>query len=270
MTRTRIALIAVTIFLACSASAWLIGLPHAAAGGTGANSLPVVALVPGTTGGDTAGTASGADPADTTPSASGNSDSGAGGLMPTGLVSAGWLATATTNTRIPSRVLQAYAAASIVTAKEHPDCHLGWNTLAAIGEEESAHGTTGGAYIDDNGHLHGTIYGPELDGGSYGRVPDTDNGALDGDKIWDRAVGPMQILPSTWTKYGIDGNGDGIKDPNDIDDATLAAADYLCTAGGNLATGAGWAAAVTAYNPSSSYVADVRQAANLYAKEGGA
>ena len=46
----------------------------------------------------------------------------------------------------------------------------------------------------------------------------------------------MQFIPSTWMIYGADGNGDGIKDPFNIFDAALAAANYLCDAGGDLST----------------------------------
>jgi cell wall-associated NlpC family hydrolase len=42
------------------------------------------------------------------------------------------------------------------------------------------------------------------------------------------AQGPMQFLPATWTRYGADGNADGIADPMQPPDAIPAAADYLC------------------------------------------
>jgi membrane-bound lytic murein transglycosylase B len=37
-----------------------------------------------------------------------------------------------------------------------------------------------------------------------------------------------QFVPATWRQLGRDGNGDGIKDPNNMWDATLAAGGYLC------------------------------------------
>jgi hypothetical protein len=46
------------------------------------------------------------------------------------------------------------------------------------------------------------------------------------------AMGPAQFLPSTWAKYGIDGNGDGVKDIMNPYDAVPAVANYLCALGG--------------------------------------
>jgi cell wall-associated NlpC family hydrolase len=45
------------------------------------------------------------------------------------------------------------------------------------------------------------------------------------------AVGPMQFEPTTWTRWGVDGDGDGRKEPRDPADAIPAAADYLCSLG---------------------------------------
>jgi membrane-bound lytic murein transglycosylase B len=151
-------------------------------------------------------------------------------------------------------------------ARDDKDCRVGWNTLAAIGQEESHHGGHGGAYIADNGHLVGRIIGPALDGGAYAAVTDTDHGRLDGDPTWDHAVGPMQILPSTWAQRGADGNGDGVKDPQDIDDAVLSAARYLCASGGDLQSGGGWTAAIRSYNPNDSYIRAVLSDADYYAR----
>ena len=67
------------------------------------------------------------------------------------------------------------------------------------------------------------ILGPVLDGRLAGNevIRDTDKGAIDGDPTHDRAVGPMQFIPATWAGYASDGNGDGIKDPNNVFDAAL-------------------------------------------------
>jgi hypothetical protein len=63
----------------------------------------------------------------------------------------------------------------------------------------------------------------------------------------------MQFIPSTWALYGVDANGDGKKDPNNIFDAALAAADYLCAGGGNLANPVQEADAVLRYNGADEY-----------------
>ena len=95
-------------------------------------------------------------------------------------------------------------------------------------------------------------------------IPDTDRGALDGDPVWDRAAGPMQIIPDTWRQYAADGNGDGMTDPQQIDDAVLTAARYLCAVGGDLRTDDGWIAAVAAYNDSTDYNHRVAEATSHY------
>jgi hypothetical protein len=45
------------------------------------------------------------------------------------------------------------------------------------------------------------------------------------------AMGWMQFMPSSWRAYGVDRNGDGVKDPYDPVDAIFAAARYLRAAG---------------------------------------
>jgi hypothetical protein len=76
------------------------------------------------------------------------------------------------------------------------------------------------------------------------------------------AVGWMQFLPSTWKRYGVDGNGDGRRNPYDPADAILAAARYLAAAGGALDL----AGAVFSYNHSPSYVRAVLGTASAYAQ----
>ena len=67
----------------------------------------------------------------------------------------------------------------------------------------------------------------------------------------------MQFIPSTWVRWGADGNGDGKKDPSNIFDATLAAGRYLCADGRNLSTLPGLDAAVLSYNHSQPYLQTV-------------
>ncbi|MBB1262460.1 lytic transglycosylase domain-containing protein, partial [Streptomyces alkaliterrae] len=133
---------------------------------------------------------------------------------------------------IPATVLDAYKKAEKALAKERPGCNLPWQLLAAIGKVESGH-ASGGA-VDADGNTLRPIRGPVLDGNGFALIKDTDKGAFDGDSRYDRAVGPMQFIPSTWAGWGADGNGDGKSDPNNIYDAALAAGRYLCAAGRDL------------------------------------
>lgn len=166
---------------------------------------------------------------------------------------------------IPERALAAYAGAALSVAQTDPSCKIGWNTLAAIGQVESGHGTINGSRLDDRGVATPTIIGIALDGKDTAAVPDTDQGRYDGDTQWDRAVGPMQFIPSTWAQAGQDGNKDGAKDINQIDDAALAAAMHLCDIGGDLTIGQNWINAISAYNDSVDYNNKVAEAASRYA-----
>jgi hypothetical protein len=67
------------------------------------------------------------------------------------------------------------------------------------------------------------------------------------------AMGWMQFMPATWAAYGVDADGDGVRDPDDPDDAIFAAARYL-SASGMPEDPEG---AVFAYNHADWYVADV-------------
>ncbi len=74
------------------------------------------------------------------------------------------------------------------------------------------------------------------------------------------ARGPMQFMPSTWDAYGVDGDGDGVANICDYQDAIPAAAEYLID---NGAPG-DWNSALYAYNHSSSYVNEVENVAADY------
>ena len=184
--------------------------------------------------------------------------------LPSGIsaqVDPAWITAVSATSGIPTRVLSAYAGASLQLAAEQPSCRLGWTTLAAIGQIESNHGRFGGATVLESGYSDPKIVGPELSGGAYAGIRDSDDGLWDGDAKWDRAVGPMQFIPQTWARWGADGNGDALAEPVQVDDAALAAARYLCHAG-DLSNPITWRAAVFSYNHSDEYVDDVAAVAN--------
>ncbi|MFJ4037129.1 lytic transglycosylase domain-containing protein [Microbacterium sp. NPDC090007] len=175
-----------------------------------------------------------------------------------------WTSTVAGRTGIPDRALRAYATAALTVQREQPGCGIGWNTLAGLGAIESAHGTHSGGSLGADGYPDPPIRGIALDGSASAAIADTDGGVLDGDAVWDRAVGPLQFIPATWQRWRADANGDGEADPNQIDDAALGAARYLCAAG-EMTSPAGWRRAVFSYNHLDSYVDDVAATANVYA-----
>ena len=178
-----------------------------------------------------------------------------------------WVADVSAATDIPTTALQAYADASVTVSVEAPSCRLGWTTLAAIGAIESGHGTHGGSALQPDGRAQPPIIGPALDGDQLAAIPSTnDSLALHGDPHWDHAVGPMQFIPSTWQRWGADGDGDGRDDPQDVDDAVLAAGRYLCAGGGDLAEFDGWKTAVLSYNHSQEYADQVLSLADAYGR----
>ena len=181
-----------------------------------------------------------------------------------GLVDPEWLAETATSTRIPERALAAYAGVALDKAAQMASCGLGWNTLAAIGYAESRHGTHDGSVIGADGTASPPIFGIALDGASTDHIPDSDLGAVDGDAEYDRAVGPMQLIPQTWRNWHVDANADGVEDPQNIDDATMASANYLCRASGDMASEAGWLAGIGAYNSDPAYAVIIAEAGNRY------
>jgi hypothetical protein len=103
---------------------------------------------------------------------------------------------------------------------------LSWTILAAIGQVESDHGRN---------------VGPSTAG----------------------ALGPMQFLPATWTRWGVDADGDHKADIMDPYDTVYSAARYLCWFGAGHG-GADLKRAVFAYNHAQWYVTEVIALARLY------
>ena len=156
---------------------------------------------------------------------------------------------------IPQAALSAYQRADAVINQADRGCRLPWELIAAIGRVESDHGRFGGNVLDDEGVARPGIYGIALNGKNNTQsISDTDGGEYDDDTRWDRAVGPMQFIPSTWSVVGVDGDADGTRNPQDIDDAALATAVYLCSGDDDLSEEKGQRASVYRYNHSNEYV----------------
>jgi hypothetical protein len=138
---------------------------------------------------------------------------------------------------------------------------LPWTVIAGISKVETDHGRFGGSQIEPEGTVVPSIIGIALDGtNGTAAITDTDDGALDHDRVWDRAVGPFQFIPASWRLFGGDGNGDEIADPNNIYDAVPAVVRHLCPDGviGDIG------AAIYGYNNSAAYVSAVLEWAQRY------
>ena len=78
------------------------------------------------------------------------------------------------------------------------------------------------------------------------------------------AIGWMQFMPSTWERWGVDADGDGIANPWSAEDAIAAAARYLAASGGATDI----SRAVFSYNHAQWYVDEVLQLAQLFGSGG--
>ncbi len=162
---------------------------------------------------------------------------------------------------IPQRLMTAYQNAAAHVTQNVPGCKgMRWQILAAIAQIEST-GAAGHAIAAD-GEITPHIIGPRLDGSGQGGnttpVYDTDHGVWDGDTVYDRAIGPFQLLPATFRQYGKRASGDAqAPDPFNADDAALTAATYLCGKGRDLTDQGQLKAAIYSYNNSDAYVDEV-------------
>ncbi|MGC4803906.1 lytic murein transglycosylase [Micromonospora sp. DT233] len=193
---------------------------------------------------------------------------GPGGQVPAGRPAdalATWAQQIGAKAQIAPVAMQAYGYAELVLAQTTPGCRLSWTTLAAIGYVESRHGQANDTSLGADGRTLKEIIGDPLDGnGGRQRIMDTDRGLYDRDTVYDRAIGPMQFIPTTWQEIGADADGDGRRDPHDIDDAALAAGNYLCKGGRNLTVSGDWWGAILSYNDVRRYAQDVFDRANEY------
>lgn len=174
-----------------------------------------------------------------------------------------WVVETAEKAGIPAPAVRAYANAQLARPN---GCDIGWTTLAGIGWVESQHGTIDGRTLGEDGHSSTPILGPALNGKGFAAIPASPSSTeLHGNPTWDHAVGPMQFIPSSWETWAADGDSDGVEDPNDLDDAAMAAVGYLCADGHDLTTGQGWADAVFSYNHAQEYIDAVHAAATSYA-----
>jgi membrane-bound lytic murein transglycosylase B len=164
--------------------------------------------------------------------------------------------------RIPSMALSAYRNAERMMAAAAPGCGVSWNLLAGIGRIESMH-ANGGA-TDARGTAVRPIYGPALDGTLPGNEVIVQSRTADR-VTYARAMGPMQFLPGTWSRYAADGDGDGKAEVQNLFDSTLAAARYLCSGGLNLRDQSQVMSAILRYNNSVAYARNVLGWAAAYA-----
>jgi len=226
--------------------------------------LVVLVLVPRVTGVEDAATpaARWAPPAASAPVAAATAGTGIASL-----VDPDWATSMAAATGIPRRAVLAYAGAALFKGERTPECRLSWTTLAAIGAVESSNGQHGGSSIGADGTVTPPIFGVALNGDGVALIPDSDGGAIDGDAASDRAVGPMQLIPQTWRNWHTDGNGDGVENPQNIDDAVMATTNYLCRASTALDTEKGWRAAIAAYNSTDAYLREVARVGVAYNRD---
>ena len=147
---------------------------------------------------------------------------------------------------------QAYATA---VALMPTSCHLRTSVLAAMGQVGSRSLQNHG--LDDQHRATPAVYGEPSKRPQDARTPDTDRGSLDGDPRSDRPMGPLAFLVPTWRVAQVDGDDDGRRDPQDIEDAALSAANLLCLDGRDLGTTSDLRAALDAFGHSTSYTRSV-------------
>jgi hypothetical protein len=137
-----------------------------------------------------------------------------------------------------------------------------------VAEVESDHGRAGGNRVTDEGVSRPGVFGKPLNGrGRRPRMRDTDAGSLDGNSRWDAPTGPMGLLPSTWSVVAVDSDGDGKRNLQDVDDAALGVAVFVCNGGRDLSVRAELRAALRSLNPTPGYARLVMSLARSYSDD---
>jgi membrane-bound lytic murein transglycosylase B len=169
--------------------------------------------------------------------------------------------------RIPLVAYDAYRSASRSAPTITDSCEVDWAVVAGIAQVESRHGRIDPDHrLTSDGDVEPPIRGRPLDGTSGTQtIADSDNGELDGDSTWDRAMGPLQFIPTTWRELGRDGNADGETDPDNLYDSALTAVAHLCLREpGNYSDRGELRRALIAYNASGRYADDVLRWVDRY------
>ena len=99
--------------------------------------------------------------------------------------------------RVPLVAYEAYRSASEAAPTISESCEVDWPVVAGIAQVESRHGRIDPDHrLSADGDVEPPIRGRPLDGSSGTQtIVDTDDGELDGDPTWDRAMGPLQSSP---------------------------------------------------------------------------
>lgn len=172
--------------------------------------------------------------------------------------------------RIPLVAYDAYVSAERNATSIAETCSVDWAVVAGIAQVESRHGRIDDEHrLDEDGTVEPPIRGRQLDGTRGTQtILDTDDGQLDGDPDWDRAMGPLQFIPTTWRELGRDGNDDGAADPDNLYDAALTAVAHLCLREpGDYSARSELRRALIAYNASGRYADDVLRWVDRYRSE---
>ena len=172
--------------------------------------------------------------------------------------------------RIPLVAYDAYRSASEGASGITESCRVPWQVVAGIAQVESRHGRIDPEHrLAEDGDVEPEIRGRPLDGRRGTQtIADTDDGELDGDRTWDRAMGPLQFIPTTWRELGRDGNADGTADPDNLYDASLTAVAHLCLREpGDYGDRGELRRALIAYNASGRYADDVLSWIDRYQSE---
>ena len=152
-------------------------------------------------------------------------------------------------------------------AEAAPDSRLRWTLLAAVGRVLTDHGQRGDHRVDDRGNVRPGIVGKPLLARGGHRVGDTEAGLLDDDRRFDRPVGPMLLSPADWSVVGVDGDSNGKRNPQDVDDASLALAVLLCAPGVDLRTPEGKRAALPRIDDTPDFVQAVLEVDAAYRQQ---